>query len=164
MEKLLCAQTGHHGVKMTKFTNPGFDPSTFSNRSQEIEKLNDVSEPEETIRVSLGAGTENDYFDMSDLSVWSSQYNYEPGATNDFTIKIYATWQDDGTLPSAITQWVDVSNLFIGAASLVVSAGATASGYWSANLAGCKYIRVECTISGVASDSAYTLYKNARVI
>lgn len=103
-----------------------------------------------------GPSTINYYTDMDGYTRWALQYDLDNGSGT-VDLKIYATWQDDGTAPASCA-YIDQTNALTGAA--VINGTSTGVAIDNAGLLeSAKYIKFEIESNTDPNDDGdWTLY------
>lgn len=163
---------------MTVKTHPALDASTLSERTQEIEKLNEVEAPEERTGTLGSATTFDEVFQFTDFSKFSAACEFtapenEGGTGNNLNVKVYGSWSAGESVGNATFRDVTYA-LYLAqdgqavtqAAAIAIDRLATWNGVivdTDEVLKGATYVKIEMDVvefSVTAGD--YTIEKNAR--
>jgi len=135
----------------TKVRSKAYDSGTTADKAYEVSPISTHHVEEATTTASLAAGTTfYVYLDMDGYRNFGIQFLKTLGAGT-FVATVEATLRDDGTAVGSITEWVDVSSDWFGAANW------TADDYlMSQDGVVAKYVRLKVVTA--ADTSTYAIY------
>jgi len=131
----------------------GYDSGTDSNKSFEVSPLSSHHSEETLADVTNETNaTTNRFIDMDGYRNVGIHFE-KTGGADSVTLTLQASNQDDGTAPSSITAWIDVTSDLTGSASF------TADEFIMVDTpVPIKWIRVQTVSAGGANDADYEIY------